>query len=488
MQKYKNQLIATIGLIGIIGIFYMLTIRTGHNWGGDFSLYIHHAENIATGQPYGNTGYILNPHYTPLLSPQDYPPVFPLLLSPVYKAFGMNLNAMKIEIIIIFMLAMLTIFFVFKQKLRPIYTLALLGLVGFNPYFWDIKNSVLSDLPFLLFFYLSILFIERTYSLQEKKKIYYSILVGLLTYLAYGTRGIGLIIIPSILLYEILKFRRITRVFLISTAVFVVLVLFQKAILGNHTNYIKYFSLSPKLIINHIVHYSASMSAFWANGYSKSLRILFFALLILAALFGYVWRFRHQYSILEIVIIVYPLPLLFFPGTQGPRYLMPLFPIFIFYVFIGLQNINLLQNQGKQKTVFATLLGLALISYGGRYTRMDFGPFREGINKPESIQLFNFIRKNTDKNAIFIFRKPRPLALFTDRKAAVYQRTPRAQEIWDFFKQIHANYVVVNRKSSSDHKYLLPALNKHATCLKQVYKNPDFTVFRIKKPTDCRKD
>ncbi len=33
-------------IIVIVGLFHILTIRPGHNWGGDFALYIHSAKNI----------------------------------------------------------------------------------------------------------------------------------------------------------------------------------------------------------------------------------------------------------------------------------------------------------------------------------------------------------------------------------------------------------------------------------------------------------
>ena len=33
-------------------MFYLATIREGHAWGDDFSMYIRHAQNIARGEPY----------------------------------------------------------------------------------------------------------------------------------------------------------------------------------------------------------------------------------------------------------------------------------------------------------------------------------------------------------------------------------------------------------------------------------------------------
>ena len=41
-----------LGLIALIGVFYLATIREGHRWGDDFSLYILHAKNIAEERPF----------------------------------------------------------------------------------------------------------------------------------------------------------------------------------------------------------------------------------------------------------------------------------------------------------------------------------------------------------------------------------------------------------------------------------------------------
>ncbi|MCI0591350.1 MAG: hypothetical protein L0Y67_07095 [Gammaproteobacteria bacterium] len=99
---------ARIGLLLVllaVGAFFLATVRSGHNWGDDFGLYIMHAKNIAEGLGYHQTGYIYNP-YRPIIGPQSIPPVFPTLLAPVYKFWGVNLKAMKVELILIFILSL----------------------------------------------------------------------------------------------------------------------------------------------------------------------------------------------------------------------------------------------------------------------------------------------------------------------------------------------------------------------------------------------
>lgn len=103
-------------LILIIGTFYVLTIRDGHDWGDDFSMYVHHAKNVTEGIQYDRVRYIPNPAF-PSYSPSACPPVFPLLLAPVYFCFGLNLTAMKIEIVVLFMAFLFVFCFIFRRDL-----------------------------------------------------------------------------------------------------------------------------------------------------------------------------------------------------------------------------------------------------------------------------------------------------------------------------------------------------------------------------------
>src|SRR5207247_10913023 len=64
----------------VIGMFHLATVREGQDWNDDFSMYIRHAQNIARGAPYAETGYIYTPQ-NPAVGPRVYPPGCPLLRS-----------------------------------------------------------------------------------------------------------------------------------------------------------------------------------------------------------------------------------------------------------------------------------------------------------------------------------------------------------------------------------------------------------------------
>ena len=152
-----------LSLILAIALFYALTIRQGHEWGDDFAMYIHHAENIAAQRPYAATGYIYNPNEASY-GPIAYPPMFPSLLAPLVKLYGRNLAAMKMEEVIFFTLALLSIYGYYRRDLPWPYLFALVALIGLNPSFWEAKDSITSDIPFLFFFFLAATLIYSPFS------------------------------------------------------------------------------------------------------------------------------------------------------------------------------------------------------------------------------------------------------------------------------------------------------------------------------------
>ena len=132
---YGNpDLLCAIAIVAV-GAFYILTIREGHNWGGDFSQYILHAKNLVDRGYYSIPEYIANYSHS-FISPIEYPPIFPLLLTPAYILFGINFVAFKVTVIISLCLALFAIYFTFRDRLTAPLSIGLILILGFNPYFW----------------------------------------------------------------------------------------------------------------------------------------------------------------------------------------------------------------------------------------------------------------------------------------------------------------------------------------------------------------
>lgn len=466
-------------LIAIVGVFYTATIREGHDWGDDFSMYIQHAKNIAEGAAYDRTSYIPNPYFT-LYSPIAYPPVFPILLLPAYFSYGMSLKAMKVGVILTFLIFLLMFYLIFRDDLPFPYLAAVIAIIGFNPYLWDFKDQILSDLPFLCFLYPGLFFINRAYeSTHLKTRLWsYTLTIGLLTYLAYATRAVGLVLIPCLLIYGWLKEKKISRFTVFAAVCPLLFILLQGLIIPGGQGYFSLLASNRPVISENLSVYVNSFYLIWRGDYSNtSNRVFFFALCVLAVL-GYWTRIREKITSFEIFVPLYAAAILLQPFHQGRRYLIPIIPLFVLYVFVAVRKCSLfLQGRITQWATAAVPILLISIIYAGQYAKANFGPIQEGIGRKATIELFSFIVSHTDNNDVFIFRKPRALALFTGRRASLYDDGQPQQKLWDFFQTINAKYFIV---SSNDYGGFLEFIERYRDSLELVYRNSDFSMYRLK--------
>ena len=465
------------GLLLLVGLYWSLTFREGHGWGGDFSLYIHHAINLLNGFPYGDTGYILNPA-VPIVSPQNYPPVFPLLLAPVIFLFGLNLTALKMVVVVCFVLFLAVFTALIKRELPLLYLCAVIIVLGFNPYLWDFKDDIRSDIPFLLFVYVALYLIYHVppHKRQERGAVAPAILTGLFFYLAYGTRTAGIVLPACLVGLDLLQQRKITRFTLVAELVIALGIIGQKLLFPS-TDYAAQYTFDPAANLGHIIPYVKSTSVLWDNGYNDGV-LLVISLVALASAATAVWlRLRSRPTILELFAFAYALVLVLWPVSQGIRFLIPIVPLFVFYTFYGIWQWGKWLPGNWSARLFWGVTAVILLSYGAKYTTLSFGALPSGVNQPESTALFEFVKEQTAETAVIIFRKPRVLALYTGRASAIYNPEDSEAEQWAFWREIGATYAIV---SQWDEPHWQEFINRHPADFQLVYTNADFRVYRIK--------
>jgi len=506
-------------------VFYLSTIRDGHGWGDDFSMYIQHAKNIAEGADYERSGYIYNPRY-PSLGPKAYPPIFPLLLAPIYSAFGLNLNVMKIEVVGFFVLFLAIFFLAFKDELPFHYIGATIAIVGFNYYFWEFKDNVLSDIPFTLFAFLSLLLIQRAdgprFSVSQGLS---AVMTGFFIYLSYGTRAFGVVLIPCLLIYEVMRFKRPTRFGIIATIISGILMLAQSIFVHGLGSYFDQLAINPRTLLLNLLWYGVTYDDIWYNGYSGTLHHLLSLLILGLAIIGYLSRLR-DITVFEIFVPLYLLVVIVWPSFQGTRFLIPVIPLIVLYALAAIAKITerlirvrltvisrltaessieligsvrqrpsqihgrirrtyIFKRKDIEMLAFGGLFLAISLSYIGAYTKRDFGFVREGIGKKETVELFDYIRQNTTKNDIIIFQKPRALSLYTERSASALHLPVNDQDWWNYFRDIGATYIIDAKPlDSTQEAYMLDStleafIQKYRDDFELVYSNPDFKVYRI---------
>jgi hypothetical protein len=485
-EQFKVRIFMILIVLSV-GLFYLGTVREGHDWGDDFSLYISHARNIVEGVEYGRTGYIYNPFvsqgnpYLVQVGPKTYPPIFPLLLAPVYKLWGMNLKAMKIGVILTFLLSLILIFLTFRNDLSWPHLISLIAIIGFNPYFWRFKDNIVSDLPFLMFVYLALFLIQRAYQVgqaDQTGRALNILLISLSIYLAYGTRSIGLVLLPCLVVYDLIRNRRLTAFACIIVALTSVLIALQNVFLHSEGSYAGQLGINPGMVVGQAGIYMSELSAFWAGDIHRAFRISMFLAISGLAFAGYVARIRERITTFELFPGFYLIPLFLLPVPVDVRYLMPVVPLYLFYVFRGLQGVF----PRKERVVFLTLMAVFVTIYVLQYAKLDYGPINDGITKSEARQFFDYVKRETNENDVLIFRKPRALALITGRKASIWHHPKDDQELWNYIQQINATYLIVGPRhlDPTGQEYFRGFVARRVDRLEETYENADFQVYRVK--------
>ena len=466
----------------LVAVFFFLTIRSGEEWGDDFAMYIHHAENIATGRPYGDTGYVYNPH-EPDYGPLTYPPIYPLLLSPLIRIFGLNLTPMKAEQIVFFLIAFSLIYIYFRRELPFPYLLAFLAIIAFNPFFWGFKDAVGSDFLFLVFFFLSAMLIERS-PRTGASWLGWALLTGICLYAGAGTRTVGLILLLGFVAWELLRWRKVTGFLSVSLLVCLAGLLIQRALVSTgEASYTDQFHPTIKTVLANIGDYKTALVGLWPRSAGKPLSWLLFSVVSLLAIIELFNRLRRrQWTVMEPLLTFYLVLVLLWPANQGIRFLLPVIPLYLCYALLGITTITRSHSLLMRRGVFAGLLFLIFANYLGDYRQENFGTIRQTIGLASFNDLCQYIGMNSSPTDVFVFNRARALSLFTNRPAAVYFLSGHlsdTQKQWRWFQQIHARYIIVSDLFDNDREFLRPSLQPYQADLRQVYKNQDFTVFRV---------
>ena len=480
---WLNQFLIYL-LIVMISLFYLLNMQDGHDWGGDFSMYIMNASNIVNGIPYAQTGYIYNPDIASI-GPPVYPPVFPLILSPFIAIWGVNLFILKLPGIAFFkgLLIYLNVKIIPKE-FPLIFKMLALICIGLYVNFFLTMESINSDIPFLLFCYVALVRINKLLGVGAKKPINLleHILTGIFIYLAYGTRSVGLILLPVALIYSFLKNRKITLSIVICLIVPLILI-FAQGILIPQTG--SYFDQLPKSLFEmlsvffHSIEYyfDIFLKIFPSN--DIVFQSILFAIMVLGFAIGLSSHIRKGISSFDLFFFSYLLLMLIWPSYQSWRLLIPIIPIYFLYIVEGMNQLMGLVKLGwLRKTIPVFLLIGVIAFYVYTYSEVFPRPL-SNIEKNETQELFEIIRAETNSEDVILFFNPRVMALFTERKSVAMMIPPPNGDTMSRMHDLGVSVVVRNRNQEYGIQQALDQyIASHPENFRLMHENMEFQVFR----------
>jgi hypothetical protein len=477
-MKFKKQkiclLVFGVLIFSALNFCYTYSIlNNGHNWGGDFALYISQAKAIVNGNTYNlyeASKASCDGSYE-RLNPDVYPLVFPLMLSPIYALFNLNFVAFKILVVCCFVVFLCTVCYLIYKKLGAFEAILIVGLLATSNFFIVFNNNVLADVPAMMWIWLGIIIYLFKKEKNTKTILFKFFILGLVLAVAFHTKTLSISVVGSVLLTELIFYfqNKITLKNLIIksisfSTVFISVYIFVNFIYPSSSNgYIQQSSkLTLQIVIDNIWYYTNAPSWFLYD--SNTFVWLTFPFVVLG-----VYHQVKQNIFLCVLIFVHFLLLILWPYQQGLRFLIFLVPIYYYFACIGytflyekfVKNIKLVSLYKLHFMVFYVIIFYSIfIAFSNQtlYKTQD-----NEIMSNEAKELFEFVNTKTKYTDKFIFFKPNVLRLICNRESIYVLNT-------NAISSSNANYWIYKQGDKL----------ADTTGLKIMFNNNEFLVFKLK--------
>jgi len=479
------QAIRTSFLIVIIMLSLTIgsaTLTRGHEWGDDWASYTLQAQSILSGKTHEfierNTLTIFESSFQ--IGPVAYPWGYPLILAPALLLKGIHPLTLKLPGLFLFAGFLTCFYLLIKDRLTRTASLLLVSLFAFNPLLIKFLDQILSDIPFLFFIFLGLVLITKL-----KPTTWNSIGLGLVIFFAFFIRTTGIILLASFLAYQALYFylQKETRKAILINSSLVLLSFGMLWIItsiffpnGQGSYFRQLMGLTADIFFRRNI--PGYFNLFWQFfGATLLWKYIYYGLIIFF-LIG-TWTRRNADQLLIIFFALYFTAILFWPEWQGIRFIFPLLPLFLYFVFQGISTvINKIPekhqplSRGIAYAFWIVIIGIFLFNSGTRaYSNLKDNRKINGPFDSSSTDMYDFIKAKTPADSVIVFYKPRAMHLFTDRDTLMSTECDRLKL---------GNYVVLSYKAENSQ---IPPdeIGKCGFDLLKVFENQKFIVYELPK-------
>jgi len=427
---HKKYLILILILQLILGI---KVIDRGHNWGGDFALYVDESRSIVEGRFWDfyqqNLFTIQNSHKT--LAPIAEPIGAPILFAPLISLFGVNLLLLK-YLMLTFYLGITILLWKLLDEFNIQTPLIKFSFILFVVSYYEfpfLLETVNSDMPFAFFTLLSILCYLKYSKYFELK---YLLLASFFGLFSYFIRDAGAAVCGTFAILGIIKvlnneFKKSVIWYLLPLFVIVCFKIFIPSFNSNLMA-----DLSSKLSFDRciqplkIIYDNVSKNVLPLNrlyGF-QSLYVIVW-ILIIYGVYKFINKTGTEFGKFLLLFISGYLLIHIYSGATEERY----FLIIQMIAMIGfvLAFIDILSMM-KLKPFIITLILLVVSIQGAakdlvrirNWCFTENYTFSNEVETTEAQEAWSFIKTKTGKNDIVFFRKPTVLRLFTRRNSCVF--------------------------------------------------------------------
>jgi len=479
----SNKLLSIIILASLV--LGASTLTRGHIWGDDFAWYILQAKSILNGatDDFIEQSAFTNYQSTTHLGPLAYPWGYPLILTPAYALKGISPLALKLPALFFYAGFLVCLYFLMKEHLPQMESLLVVSLFAFNPLLLQFLDQIVSDIPFLFFSTLSLFLITK----QGKRNTLLYVLLGASIFFTAFLRVTGVLLLGCFLIVEffrLLNYRRdratvmgIIQGSFVVCAVFVLLWIMNLLLFpSGGESYLSQYSGLMETARTFAVTYFNVFGLFF--GEATGWKYLYYFVLIFFLLGA--WARRKQETIFHLFFAFWIIVHLTYPYWQGPRYIFPLLPIFIYFIFQGMKVVISKLPEAYQPVGQKAFYGFWLLIAGfflftsgmHAYTNLQNDRAINGPFDPYSTEVYNYIKEETPPDSVVVFFKPRVMVMMTEHPTIMSTECDR------MFK---GDYLVLSRKVGENQQITPEKIGACNLPLNQVLKNNRFVVYEIQK-------
>lgn len=376
----------------------------------DHAQYLLHAQQLADGGSYADIGFIWT-RWSAYI-PAAYPPGLPLTLWPVLELVGPDKTA-----IAVLMLAFTLAFILFAgarfARENLLLGVGVAGMLSLSGVLVHQAPHPMSDLPFCALVWAAIFVIDR----PGRWSVARIVTVTGLTAAALLYRAAGAALIPALLLYAALQYRRLGLRPAIPGALLLMLIGAGALVfpIGGLSSQVPSLSVARLLgMVGRLADYKLAflqshLYPFPSNVANDAFHLVSVGLMLIGlAVFAY----RTRVQFVTVFAVSYLAMLLVVPVEGGERYMWPISPVLIFGFLYGVSvvagRINRFSRPGQAERVALTVAALVGLGEMVRHPTEAHEPsFAERADVEDIFRYFGERQLTEEPRAAFV--RPRIL-------------------------------------------------------------------------------
>ena len=467
------QVFAALALVLLVG--FGASVRPGVLWWGmdDLTAYVIHGRNLLSGLPYEAIETVNDPGLPAAHLRTSFPPVLPVIIGVTERLVSdrgpepdyveevlpggvtlrveqqppgdddpdrpYDLPVLVFKRVLVGFLATATLLwgFVLRRALPTPVVLCVLAAVMLHPYVFAFRELVRAEFVYLALLAGWFLCVQRLDEAREDGATRWgtAVLAGVLLYLAYATRSAAMVLVPTLLVWDVLRWRRLRVTSLVLMAVAGLGWFVQQQALGSVES--GYADQAQDMFGLHVVVENAQQlrwkferlfdprAGVGGSGLAGALMLAVAAV----AVIGGLSRLRRP-SILDVYGAGYLAMLLLLPTHSAwLRYLLPWLPVLGLWVASGTLFLARLPWGARIPRVAPVLLSAIYVSAWPAAVAAE--PDDEGLADPDTREAFAWVEELVGPDEPVLFSKSRTLTLATGRPSLGYPRLYAHGELSD---------------------------------------------------------